>query len=129
MISRTVNFDSDTDKKGLYSLLKALKGSYVIELKKYRKNRSVRENSYYWGVIIKELCSFTGFQPDEMHEVLKMKFLRDDKTIRATGELVPGFKSTKTLNTAEFEAYCEAIRVFALADLDCYIPLPNELIY
>jgi len=128
MILLTIDFDSTAEKTKLHNVLKVLNGKQVVQIKKHQKNRSTRENAYYWGVIVKELSNWSGYDPDQMHEVLKMKFLREDKVIKSTGELVPGFKSTKDLSVPEFEAYCENIRIWAISELEVYLPLPGETI-
>lgn len=93
----------------------------VIEIKKPKKIRSVEENNYYWGVVVKMLSDELGYFPDEMHEALKYKFLRKEGRNELTTT-----KSTAGLSSAEFENYLFNIRVWALIDLRIAIPLPNE---
>jgi hypothetical protein len=38
-------------------------------------------------------------------------------------------RSTTSLNTVEMEEYVENIRRFAISELGCYIPEPNEIVY
>jgi hypothetical protein len=40
-----------------------------------RATRSIQANRYYWGVIVQLLSEYTGYSVDEMHDVLKAKFL------------------------------------------------------
>jgi len=63
-----------------------------------------------------------------MHEVCKLKFLPYDRANRATGEIQTFGGSSKELNTAQYEEYLDKIRIWAINDLDCLIPLPNEVI-
>lgn len=88
--------------------------------------RSMNQNNYYWGVVIEILADFTGYIQDEMHEVLKGKFLSDEKEI--AGEQIRFSHSTAELNTTEFEEYLKDIREWASVALDCFIPLPNEVV-
>lgn len=121
------DFSKEKDKRRLFDLLKKLKPvKYDFEIKQFRKKRSVQQNRYYWGVIIKLLCEHTGFFPDEMHELLRRKFMPVTKTIRQTGEQVIVGKSTTENDTADQEIYHEMIRTWALTELDVLIPLPNE---
>lgn len=89
------------------------------------KSRSNSQNSYYWGVVIKELSEHTGFTPDEMHEVLKHRFLGYFKTTREGRELWT-CKSTTALSSGDMEEYLSNIRTYASINLDCYIPSPHE---
>src|SRR5690606_35147705 len=123
-----IDFSKESDKRRLYGELKRLKQtSYLIELKKYRDNRSNNQNAYYWGVVLKILSDFTGFEPDEMHEVLKAKFIKPKQRELPNGEIVDLPVSTKDLNTEEFENYLGLVRRFADIELHCIIPLPNEV--
>jgi len=38
-------------------------------------------------------------------------------------------RSTTSLNTVEMNEYIEQIRIFAVSELGCYIPEPNEIVY
>jgi hypothetical protein len=91
-----------------------------VVLRKQKAARSNNQNSYYWGVCLEILSNHLGYTADEMHEILKFKFL---KTVKADMEYI---KSTTKLNTAEFEEYLTKIKQWAAAELNCYIPDPNE---
>src|SRR5574343_332589 len=90
-----------------------------------KQTRSNNQNSYYWGVVLKILADELGYTIDEMHEVLKYKFL-PKKEIDIKGEKVKIGSSAK-LKTDEFEKYLEEIRIFASTSLGITIPLPNEV--
>ena len=120
--------ESTDSKKRLYDILKSLTGKKLIKIEKYSKKRSNPQNRYYHGVVLKYLSETTGYSTDEMHEVCKLKFLPYDRANRVTGEIQTFGRSTKELNTAEYEEYLEKIRVWAINYLDCLIPLPNEVI-
>lgn len=92
-----------------------------VIVEKIKKPRTRKENRYYWGVVIKLLCETTGYIDNEMHDALRMLFLRD------TDKKIPTLRSTTALTTIEFEEYLEKIRQWAMEKLNCYIPLPNEV--
>jgi hypothetical protein len=122
-----VDFSSKLDKERLYNVLKGLKSiPYLIELRVNRNNRSIPQNKFYWGVVINILSNHTGFEPEEVHEVLRAKFLKYRTVVFE--EEIEVTKSTKNLDTKEFEEYLEKIRMFAAQELDVQIPLPNEVI-
>jgi hypothetical protein len=123
-----IDFSKKSDKERLYKALKGLREApYQVELKVDRGQRSGNQNKYYWGVVIAILGDFLGYEHEEIHELLKAKFLKYVKTL-PNGESVELTKSTKNLNTKEFEDYLERIRIFAALELDVTIPLPGEII-
>lgn len=94
------------------------------------KQRSNNQNRYYYGVCIRLLCEHTGYTPEEVHEVLKHKFLRKTLWIQHNHEGVKEMteitRSTISLKTKEFEEYLTSIRQWASLCLGVNIPEPNE---
>lgn len=91
------------------------------------KQRSLNENRYYWSVVIDILSSELGYTPEEMHEVIKWKFLAHP--IELKGQKVMTAVSTASLSTSEFEGLMSKIRTWASMELGIYIPEPNEVPY
>ena len=104
--------------------LQGLNGKYSLIIKKKTKPRSIEQNNYYWGVIIKMIADEMGhYGREEMlriHDALRHMFLCDDG-------LIP--KSTTDLSTVQAEEYYAKIRMWASEFLNLYIPLPNEITY
>jgi hypothetical protein len=99
--------------------VRALAGKHVeILLKRRRTKRSNPQNRYYFGVVVKLLAEHCGYDTQEMHEALAMRFLRiEDCPI--TG--APRRKRTPQTDTAEFAEYLEhCIRL--AAELGVVIP-------
>lgn len=122
-----IDFSNQSDKRKLFEILKSRKlKTYVIEIKEAKEKRTLNQNSYYWvclGIVGKH-CGYTS---DEMHELMKFKFLGvQEMSIKHTGEVLKSLKSTSKLNTLEFTAYIENIRNWSLNELDCYLPTPEE---
>ena len=110
------------DPQAFIQKRKELEGEEVrLELEKWYKKRSGCQNRYYWGVVVDILSDHTGYTPDEIHRVLKEKFLEREAML---GEKVA--VSTTGLTTQEFEEYMRKIRMWASSDLQCIIPQPNE---
>ncbi|WP_019986485.1 hypothetical protein [Rudanella lutea] len=125
----TIDFASEQDKKQLWRVLKTRKPRrYRIQIVEERARRSNPQNAYYWGVVLATLATHTGFTDDELHEYFKVKFLACEKTLTHTGEVVRLPGSTATLDTAGFSTYLDQIIDFAIAELDCFIPLPDQTI-
>jgi hypothetical protein len=101
-----------------------------IEVTQRRASRSLEQNAYYWGVVVQMLSDHTGYTPDELHDVLKMKFIPKRLAVcDGNGEVRDEFVlggSTRKLNTLEFGEYLEQIRQWAAETLDVIIPDPNQ---
>ena len=104
------------------ALRNKLNGQRVdVILKKSVRKRSNPQNAYLWGCVYKILAEFCKYEPEELHDAMKMKFLR----IHEDTDL-PSIRSTAKLNTAEFSEYVEQVRRLA-AEMGCYIPDPGEV--
>jgi hypothetical protein len=128
MIDLLINFDKEDDKHKLFSILKNLKGSFAISLKKNKPTRSHAQSRYYWGVVLAYLSEETGFTKDEAHQLMQRMFLKYVKDVpdKKPQQFV---RSTTSLTTVEMNEYIEQIRTFAITELGIYIPDPNEIIY
>lgn len=128
MIDLLINFDKDEDKRKLFDVLRQLKGSFAVSLKKNKPARSLASNRYYWGVVLAYISDETGYTKDEIHQLMQQKFLRYAKSV-LDGEEQLFVRSTTSLNTKEMTDYIESIRTFAITELGVYIPDPNEIVY
>ena len=118
----------NSDKKMLFDFLKSLENNYIVEVKKKRNTRSTNQNSYYWKCIVQELANSLGYFPDEMHSILRSKFLSEWEMIEVNNKKIGINKigSTTALNTKDFEVYAEQIRVWAISELGIRLLIPNE---
>ncbi|MFA5340264.1 MAG: hypothetical protein WC332_00665 [Clostridia bacterium] len=102
--------------------LDTLEGQAVeIIIRKPKTKRSDLQNNYYWGVVIELLSKELGYDQDELHEILKYKFLKKSSAFGGM-EYV---KSTSKLNTAEFEEYLDKIKRWSAEFLKVVIPDPK----
>lgn len=95
------------------------------------KGRSNNQNRYYWGCVVHTLSDETGFTRDEIHEIIKHKFLTEThiyKSKKSKIEEVLISKSTTQLDTKEFEDLMTRIRIWASSRLGVFIAEPNEII-
>jgi hypothetical protein len=107
--------------------LASLNGKKIeLILRKRRGQRSLQQNSYYWGVVIEILSKHFGYDPEEMHEALKFHFLkiRNDKS----PDLV-SVKSTTRLSTDEFNEYVNRVVRWAAQEYGVFIPDPRQVEY
>jgi hypothetical protein len=101
-----------------------------VEVKRFRKARSLNQNAYYWKVVVHLVMEAMG-EDDNVaaHEVLKFECNSEMRTI-GKGEDRREYRhplSTADLSTMEFEAYLERCRKLAAEFFGIYIPLPNEV--
>ena len=112
-------FDSDALK---------YEGKNIEVVIRERKNRrSLNLNSYYWAVAVKLLSEHTGYDKDDMHEILKSMFLRT--RYKLNGVWTDGTKSTTKLSSSEMMEYIDNVKRFASTELSVFIPDPNESVH
>ena len=116
------------DKQMLINYLKELGNDYIVDVKKQRNNRSMMQNNYYWKCIVQTLSEELGYYPNEMHDILKVKFSSEWQSIEVNNNKVglQVINSTATMDTKAFEIYAEQIRIWALSELNIRLMLPNE---
>lgn len=106
------------------SFLQALAGKEIIvTITEYRRNRTDRQNRYYWGVIVKMLSEYFGYDKDEeteLHEGLKQKFLL------VKGKHLEYVRSTRKLTTVEFNNYIDQIIRWAAKSYSVVLPDPDS---
>lgn len=106
------------DRAVFQRLVDNLEGAEVeIKLARRRRTRSNVQNSYYWGVVVKEISDYTGHTPEEIHEAMKWRFLRsvDDHGIELAA-------SSANLTTERFAKFVDQVIQFAQQELELRIP-------
>lgn len=115
--------DADT-RQWIADYIRTFDGKRIaVTVKLHKATRSTRANRYYWGVVVKMLAEHCGYDPDEMHQALAMKFLRIEDC-PVTG--VPRRKSTPKCDTTEFAEYVDCCIRLA-AELGVVIPDSNTI--
>ena len=72
--------------------------------------RNLSQNDKYWA-ILEGLSDHLGYTKDELHELLKYKYLKYAKEV--AGQPVVVVPSTSDLDTAQFAEYIENVLSFA----------------
>jgi len=102
------------------------KVKFTISRLTKRTIRSVEQNNYYWGVVLKILSEHFGYighgEKEELHNSLRTIFL-----VRTTKLGMKVVETTTKLDTKLFERYLQAIRDWAIQEHQCFIPLPNDV--
>ena len=104
---------------------------YTLYLMDKSKNRTLSANRYYFGVVLKTISEHMGEKNlgvtiEDLHEVLKGKF--NNKVVLIDGEAYEIGETTKKMTQDSFVQYIELIRDWSLENLNCYIPLPHQVI-
>ena len=86
--------------------------AWEVEVKPFAFNRSTQQNKKYWK-LIGELGSFLGYDEQEMHELLKYKFLSYKQEM--LGDEMVVIPSTSKLNIKEFVDYLAKVERFAVS--------------
>jgi len=98
-------------------------GFYNLTMKKWGKDRSTRQNAYYWGIVMSLISKEVGHTAEELHEIFKKMFL-PRKVLVFEGKEYEVVPSTKQLTTKEFNEYLERIIVKA-SEMGIVIPDPT----
>lgn len=107
--------------------MRKTKGRLItITYQAVKPTRSLLQNKYYWGVVIKYLAEEIGYTPEVMHEYMKEKFLTPSYCGMPDGGGIHIHPSTKGLSTIAFENYLYEIRKWAGEFLSLDIPLPRD---
>lgn len=96
-----------------------------IKIEKLRSKRSTQQNRLYWlyvTIISKEL----GYTKEEMHDLIKYKFLKAEKVFEKTGEVFEYLKSSSELTKSEFADFVTDLIRWASENFDIILPLPGE---
>jgi hypothetical protein len=115
----------EKDKIRQEKWLQSLNGKRIeMIIKPFRAKRTIPQNAYYWGVVLKTISKETGYTSEELHEFFKRIFLK--KEIVIGGKTYETSISTRKLKTDQFSEYIEKIKGFVFLKLDLVIPEAEE---
>jgi len=119
-------------------------GWYLFTISKPKSSRTNQMNRYYWGVMIKMIAEETGYDDDQVHQLMKYKFgvvgeeppshririnpmeYKDDPVFDGNTNIP---KSTAKYTVEEMQDYWQRITQWAAEFLGLQIPEPNEVEY
>lgn len=96
-----------------------------IIIRKRRRSRTNQQNRAQWWYYT-ELGNYLGYNPEEIHELCKFKFLKKESYNEDTKEHFVYLRSTSSLTTEEHSEYLENIRRWS-SEMGFYLPEPNEI--
>jgi hypothetical protein len=97
----------------------------IIEIKQNLDSRSTKQNRLYWQWLT--VMTETGYTKDEMHSILRDKFLGYDEVTTKTN-VIRVLRSTTDLKVGEFKDYLEQIDIFA-SEYGIVLPRPEDLYF
>ena len=98
-----------------------------ITVQKVRKIRSEQQMKYYFKVVVGLLSENTGYEPEEMHEILKEMFA-PVKEVKLGKDIIPIHGCTHDLFTDNFfEDYIHRIQRWAAQERGVVIPDPPKV--
>lgn len=100
---------------------------YTVYFSDRKPIRTMPQNRYLWGVVYDRLSVALGYDPEEIHEICKVKCaLRTSFDLKVHGILEMPM-STRMMDTRQMTEYIDKIRRWANDELGIYIEQPNEI--
>jgi len=96
-----------------------------VVISAFRKDRTLPQNRYYWGVVLKHVSDYTGYTDEEAHDLFKDTFLTK-KTVTIGSKTIERTPSTTELSTIEFNEFIESVCRYVASEIGLAIPQPNE---
>jgi hypothetical protein len=99
---------------------------WEMEVKPYKKNRSLLQNKLYRLQLAHLEKEGPGYTADEWHIIFANKFL-DPVIVTYGDETYEVRKSTTKLNTKEFTDYLNKIDRWCIMELNIVLPSPSDI--
>ena len=131
MKEQIIDLSNPREKSMLRAHISALEGKYRVTITKERKRRSDAQNRYYWACIVDLFGEWlrnngNDLTNEDAHEMLRDRFLHEDVTLPATGEIIGSRnRSTSKLTTVEFIDYNERCAQWLSEFCGLIVPAPN----
>lgn len=90
-----------------------------LSLKPYKPTRSQKQNARYW-LLIEKISQHTGHDKDELHEMMKARFLGTFEKELA-GETITAIRSSAKLKVKEFAEYSEKVESWMVSTLGIWL--------
>ncbi len=95
----------------LLKKLSKLTGDYTIYVMDGKPNRSLPQLRFYWGVILRQVEDQTGYEREELHNFMKVKYGK--RTITFIGadsfEEISGFRGKNGFSRAESSEFIDKV--------------------
>jgi hypothetical protein len=102
--------------------------AWEVTVKKYRKQRTLDQNSALWGVAYPPIMDATGYEKEELHEYYLGAFFGwTVKELFGQKKRIPNKRSSQ-LTTREFCDLYAFIQRHAAQELGVYVPDPDPML-
>lgn len=108
-------------------ILNLPKGVYEVFVTDHRPQRSLQQNAYFHGIVLKTLSDHFGYTIREMKQILAYEFYPEYITQLGTTEIIKIPGSTSNMNTKQMTELIDQVRQWAQDEHDVFIPAPNEI--
>lgn len=121
MHAQTILIDTTAKRDRVLSWLAKVPIDEVMELtlRAYKPTRSEMQNRRYWKILTL-ISDHTGHDKDELHEMLKMRFLGTQESTIA-GETITHQRSSAKLKVSEFAEYMEKCESWMIETLGIWL--------
>ena len=121
MTPQTIIIDTPVKRDRAVKWLSSIPIDEVLELtlKPYTPTRSEVQNRRYW-LILTKIAEHTGHDKDELHEMLKARFL-GTQTSDLAGEPITHQRSSAKLKVKEFAEYMEQVESWMVTTLGIWL--------
>lgn len=130
-MNRVVDFANPREKSAFIDGARKMDGRWRVEFVRYRPRRSDRQNRYYWPCFVEPFADWLTIEwaaptsPEQAHEILKARFLKQAITNPDTGEMFELVRSTTELDTGEFNLYLDNVANFLAETCGFQVPEPD----
>jgi len=118
---KTIIIDNEERRARALAVLSKVPLAPVLQvtIEEYDPTRSGQQNRRYW-LLLRAISGNTGHDVDEIHELLKMKFL-GKRAIEIAGERAVVSPSTRKLKVKEFKEYMDKVEGWAIENLGVWL--------
>lgn len=102
-----------------------LEGKRVEVRIQHKSHRSIAQNRWYWACVA-IISSELGYSKEEVHAIIKFKFLKREKVNEKTGEVLEFIKSTALLTKEDFSEFMEGLINWSGETFGISLPIPEE---
>jgi hypothetical protein len=108
--------------------LLVLEKPWEIEIKPYKKNRSLAQNKLMWEWFT-VIGNDIGYTEKEMYYLMTDKFLPEIEYTGLDGEIKKRRQGTSSLKVKEFTVFLEHVDRWAVSEMGIILPCPEDVYF
>lgn len=96
----------------------------ILKIEAWTERRSLQHNNYWWTCIVTPLSEYTGYEKEEMHEMLLIMLASEVRFISdKNGELIEEVRVAQRSSKMPKKVFSELVRKGEKLMAECGIPL------